>query len=155
MIKLLKLNLVIAVLTLISCVEDGEFENTPNLTFKGYEVFETNSVIDSAVYTFKFEDGDGDIGSEDSTEFNCFLIYEELHNDSVITFEDIENRTYSLPNLTPKAKDKSIEGEISLKIKPAPIYNIQTDSLYRYSCYIIDRSGKISNTIFCPWQQKN
>lgn len=145
---------VLSLCVLQSCVKDGEFPNEPNIEFLDFEVFGTVTSIDSAVFSFSFTDGDGDIGAEDSTDFNCFLIYEEKNNDTITTFPSIENRSYSLPSLTPKAKDKSIEGDVSLTIKPAPIYNITTDSAFRYSCYIIDRAGNTSNMISGPWQLK-
>tara|TARA_B100001778_G_scaffold334625_1_gene346820 strand:- start:2414 stop:2884 length:471 start_codon:yes stop_codon:yes gene_type:complete len=140
---------------LVGCIKDDNFDIVPVLDFEEYTVYRNiENIVDSAVFKFLFTDGDGDLGSLDSTEFNCFLIYEEKNGDSIGTFPEISPREYSLPNLTPNAQDKNIEGSISLILKPAPIYNISSDSAYRYTCYVIDRAGNKSNTITSGWTNK-
>ncbi len=140
---------------LLGCIKDDNFNVIPELNFEDYTVYrDTDNSVDSAIFKFLFTDGDGDLGSLDSTDFNCFLIYEEKNGDSIVTFPEILPREYSLPNLTPNAQDKNIEGSISLIIKPAPIFNIYTDSTYRYKCYVIDRAGNFSNTILTNWNSK-
>tara|TARA_B100000963_G_scaffold359927_1_gene388803 strand:- start:632 stop:1105 length:474 start_codon:yes stop_codon:yes gene_type:complete len=141
---------------LLSCIKDDDFDIVPILDFEEYIVFENiDDTADSALFKFLFTDGDGDIGSTDSTVFNCFLLYEEKNGDSIATFPEIMPREYSLPNLTPNAQDKNIEGSISLILKPAPIYNFSSDSAYRYRCYIIDRAGNKSNIISTGWNSKD
>lgn len=138
-----------------SCIKDDNFEIIPAIEFESYELHYSNTnSLDSATYTFSFKDGDGDLGAVDSIDFNCFLRYEEKNGDSITLFPLIEDRQYTLPNLTPNAKDKNIEGIISLIIKPAPIFNVLTDSAYRYTCYITDRAGNESNRITPDWNQK-
>tara|TARA_B100001540_G_scaffold204853_1_gene180467 strand:+ start:980 stop:1465 length:486 start_codon:yes stop_codon:yes gene_type:complete len=141
---------------LFSCIKDDDFDAVPSIDFKEYTVY-VNSLnsVDSALFKFSFTDGDGDLGSLNSDEFNCFLIYEEMHGDSIVGFPEIPPREYSLPNLTPSARDKNIEGSISLILKPVPIFNISTDSIYRYTCYVIDRKGNKSNTITSGWNEKS
>lgn len=109
--------------------------------------------MDSAVYLFGFTDGDGDLGSEDSAEFNCFLNYYEKDGDSMKLYPAFQ-REYRLPSLTPNAKNKAIEGEISLTIKPAPIFNILNDSVYQWGCFIRDRAGNESDEIKSSIQSK-
>ena len=140
---------------LLGCIKDDNFDVVPILNFEEYTVYSDNeNNVDSALFKFLFTDGDGDLGSLDSTEFNCFLLYEEKNGDSITSFPEIMPREYSLPNLTPNAQDKNIEGSISLILKPAPIYNISSDSAYRYTCYVIDRAGNKSNTISSGWTNK-
>ena len=141
---------------LLGCIKDDNFDIVPILNFEEYTVYSDNdNNVDSALFKFLFTDGDGDLGSVDSTEFNCFLMYEEKNGDSTTTFPEIMPREYSLPNLTPNAQDKNIEGSISLILKPAPIFNIATDSAYRYRCYVIDRAGNSSNIISTNWNSKD
>tara|TARA_Y100000739_G_scaffold47128_1_gene36510 strand:- start:629 stop:1102 length:474 start_codon:yes stop_codon:yes gene_type:complete len=140
---------------ILGCIKDDNFDVVPVLDFEEYTVYRNiNNEVDSALFKFLFKDGDGDIGSIDSTEFNCFLVYEEKNGDSITNFSQILPREYSLPNLTPNARDKNIEGSISLILKPAPIFNIATDSAYRYKCYLVDRLGNYSNTISTNWNSK-
>lgn len=143
---------ILAMLALSSCIKDENFDVVPVIEFQSFVSFQNEfNATDSAIFIFSFQDGDGDIGSSDSTNFNCFLTYQEKNGAEITNFPNIEPRTYRLPSLTPNAKDKNIEGEISLTLKPAPIFNIATDSAYRYSCYITDRAGNESNTITSPW----
>ena len=139
MILKVKILLIIGSATvLLGCIKDDNFDVVPILNFEEYTVYSDNeNNVDSALFKFLFKDGDGDLGSDDSTEFNCFLLYEEKNGDSITTFPEIMPREYSLPNLTPNAQDKNIEGSISLILKPAPIYNFSSDSAYRYSCYVL------------------
>ena len=140
---------------LLGCIKDDDFDIVPVLYFEEYTVYRNiDNTVDSAVFKFLFTDGDGDLGSIDSTDFNCFLLYEEKNGDSIVIFPETLPREYSLPNLTPNAQDKNIEGSISLILKPAPIYNFSSDSAYRYSCYVIDRAGNKSNTINSNWTNK-
>ena len=157
MLNKTKISLIIGTaLLLVGCIKDDNFDVVPLIEFQGFEVFKSSeNAIDSAKFEFTFQDGDGDIGAIDSSEFNCFLIYEEKHLDSIITLSSVPNRAYSIPNLTPNAKDKNIEGVISLTIKPAPIYSLLNDSMYRYSCYVIDRANHYSDTISCNRQTKD
>tara|TARA_B110000259_G_scaffold162790_1_gene187758 strand:+ start:3652 stop:4119 length:468 start_codon:yes stop_codon:yes gene_type:complete len=137
-----------------SCIKDESFDDTPIIKFETFELYSKTGIsIDSAKYTFSFTDGDGDLGEDDSTVFNCFLQYEEKDGDG-FTMTPTLLREYQLPSLTPNANDKNIEGEISLILKPAPIFSVLTDSAYRYSCYVIDRAGNKSNVISNPWTKK-
>ena len=141
-------------IVLFGCNKDDNFDVIPTLEFEEYKVFKSvENNADSALFKFLFKDGD--LGSLDSNEFNCFLIYEEKNRDSVIVFDEIPVREYNLPDLTPNAIDKYIEGSISLILKPAPIFNVFTDSSYRYTCYVIDREGNYSNFISTDWNFKN
>tara|TARA_Y100000589_G_scaffold243642_1_gene231270 strand:- start:6264 stop:6737 length:474 start_codon:yes stop_codon:yes gene_type:complete len=157
MILKVKILLIIGSATvLFGCIKDDNSEVVPILNFEEYTVFTDNeNNVDSALFKFLFMDGDGDIGSVDSTEFNCFLLYEEKNGDSIAAFPEIGPREYSFPNLTPNSKNKHIEGSISLIIKPAPVFNFFTDSAYRYSCYVVDRAGNVSNSISTDWNGKD
>ena len=137
-----------------SCIKDESFDDEPIIKFESFELYSDNGTdVDSAKYTFSFTDGDGDLGEDDTTVFNCFLQYEEKNGDGFTWTPDLL-REYQLPSLTPNAIDKNIEGEISLILKPAPIFNVLTDSAYRYSCYIIDRAGNKSNAVSNSWTKK-
>jgi len=134
-------------LFLISCIKDDEFPSVPSLEFKNFQTFSRNGTdIDSASFTFTFQDGDGDLGNDDTIAVNCFLDYYEKDGDTMKYFPQFQ-RTYRLPSLTPNAKDQSISGEVSITLKPAPIYNVLTDSVYEWRCFVRDRSNNKSNEI--------
>lgn len=132
-------------LILVGCIKDDEFSDIPSLEFKNFETHSANgSDIDSASFTFSFKDGNGDLGDDDTTVVNCFLDYYEKDGDTMKYFPQFQ-REYRLPSLTPNAKDQSISGEVSITLKPAPIYNILTDSIYEWRCFVLDRAGNKSN----------
>ena len=65
-------------LLLSGCIKDDNFDTVPTIEFEAFELHYNNlSEIDSATYSFSFKDGDGDIGSVDSVDFNCFLTIRE------------------------------------------------------------------------------
>lgn len=132
---------------LLGCLKNDEFPVIPQIEFSNMTLFGDDiSSPDSATFKFTFTDGDGDLGSSDTTVFNCFLDYYEEDGDSMKYFPEFQ-RQYRLPSLTPNAKNKAIEGEINLTLKPAPIFNPLTDSSYEWRCTIIDRAGNLSNEI--------
>jgi hypothetical protein len=134
-------------LLVVGCIKDDEFSKIPSLEFKSFTTFSGNGTdIDSASFTFLFTDGDGDLGDDDTSVVNCFLDYYEKDGDTMKHFPQFQ-RTYRLPNLTPNAKDQSISGEVSIILKPAPIFNQLTDSLYEWSCKVNDRAGNLSNQV--------
>lgn len=138
----------------VGCLKDDEFSVVPDLSFKSFKTYSANGIdIDSAKFTFSFTDGDGDIGSSDTTVVNCFMNYYEEDGDTLKFFPAFV-REYRLPSLTPNAKDQSIEGEVSLTIKPAPIFNPATDSAYQWRCYLVDRAGNESNEVLTPIYSK-
>ena len=132
-------------LFLVGCIKDDEFPVIPSLEFKEFQIFSGNG-IDSAVFTFSFKDGDGDLGNDDTLAVNCFLDYYEKDGDTMKYFPQFQ-RAYRLPSLTPNSKDQSISGEVSIVLKPAPIYNTLTDSVYAWRCSVEDRAGNKSNQI--------
>lgn len=143
-------------IVLIGCNKEDNSDITPILEFEEFTIFQnTENLADSALFKFIFKDGDGNLGSLDSNEFNCFLTYEEKNGNSSVSFPEIPRREFSLLNLTPDGRKKKIEGSILLILKPAPVFNISTDSAYRYTCYVVDRDGNCSNIILSNWSLKN
>jgi len=143
-------------IVLLCCNKEDSFDNIPVLEFEEFTIFKNiENVADSALFKFIFEDGDGNLGSLDSDELNCFLMYEEKNGNSSVNFPEIPRREFNLSNFTADTRKKKIEGSILLVIKPAPIYNVFTDSAFRYSCYVVDRDGNYSNIIFSNWNLKN
>lgn len=116
------------------------------------QFFGPENMPDSALIVFTFIDEDGDLGNED-TLTNCEMRYFERLNLNLVEFPDFK-RTYSIPNLSPDAKNKYISGEMEFIIKPAPIFNIFSDSLYLWEIQIWDRAGNASNTIKTPLYDK-
>ena len=151
------MNLIVKIPTIIllfvfACAKPDEISDEPEIKFKEIKFFGAESQPDSAWIFFDFTDGDGDLGQNDTT-VNCILNYYEKDGLGVKLYPQFK-RTYSLPNLTPDATNKGIEGTISIAIKPSPVFNIFTDSLYQWTIQVWDRSGNASNITETPFLNK-
>lgn len=140
----------IPVTILFGCLKDDGYAVEPHLTFVSYNVINgADQQVDSAIFSFQFTDGDGDLGSIDTSVFNCFLEYYEKDADTMRHYPEFQ-RAYRLPVLTPSAKNKSIEGVVNLTLKPAPVFNPFNDSTYQWRAWVKDESGNESNIVSTP-----
>lgn len=142
----------IILLFVFACTKPDDISDVPEIEFKQIQFFGDFNSPDSAWIHFDFKDGDGNLG-EDDTTINCVLNYYEKDGQSVKLFPEFK-RSYSLPDLTPNASDKAIEGVISIAIKPSPVYNIFSDSLYQWTIQVWDRAGNASNISSTPFLSK-
>lgn len=142
---------------LSTCIKKKEFDIVPAITFQKYEVFShaegNQNIADSAYLTFAFQDGDGDLGSNDSSKLSLFLKYYEDQGSGFVHLSQF-NRSVFVPALTPKGNDKGIEGTFVQIIKPAPIFNVLTSYPYQWRAVIVDQAGHESNVIETPSQSK-
>lgn len=129
----------------------------PALTFSEYQVFSHLSnntwIADSAYLSVTFQDGDGDLGTSDSTKMSLYMDYYEDQGSGFVALPQF-NRAIYLPRLTPEGNHKGIEGTITQFIKPAPIFNIFTTYPYQWKIYVVDQKGNKSNVVETPSQSK-
>ena len=95
--------------------------------------------------TFRFQDGDGNLGALDSTDINLEIIDSRIN--SSLTPDKAISR-YSIPNLTPDARKPSIQGEITVSIP----FTIVVDPLaqeeeIRFQIKMWDREGNLATPI--------
>jgi hypothetical protein len=110
-------------------------------------------IIINLVYT----DGDGDIGfNDDDTISNANLIVDffEIKNGVETPFviplsTDTLNFNQRTPNLTPSGKEKSIKGDIKLKIPTNPFPGFRPDSVI-FKCQLFDRQLNGSQVVISP-----
>lgn len=140
------------IILLISCEKSSDVEERPKITFEKMEFYGEENNPDSAWIYFDFVDEDGDLGTDDTTA-NCWMRYYEIAQEDTVEFSQFI-RSFSLPNLTPNAKNTFIEGNISLSIKPAPIFNVLSEDNYIWSIQIRDRAGNFSNLEWTPIYEK-
>ncbi|MEL6672401.1 MAG: hypothetical protein AAFR61_09415 [Bacteroidota bacterium] len=98
---------------------------------------------DSIVITFRFQDGDGNLGADDG-EINLELIDSRVNNG--LTPVQASN-VYSIPDLTPNAKNPSIQGEISVTIPLTINLPTETEEDIRYQIKMWDRAGNLATPI--------
>lgn len=106
---------------------------------------------DSARFIFSFTDGDGDIGLLQSDtvapyDYNMFLKYFEKENGVFVEIPTAVPFNYRIPVITPEGQNKTLEGEIAIRINF--YYNpFSAFDTIKYSAYIMDRALNKSNTI--------
>ncbi len=138
------------------CVESPNFPIEPKIEFISLSKDTLRQGIfqqDSLFVTFKFEDGDGDIGRTDQEpDNNVFFIDERTGT--------LDN-TFGIPEIPQEGAGNGVEGQVRILVfstcciypdgsDPCTINdNYPTDSL-RYRIYIKDRAGHTSNEILTP-----
>lgn len=144
----------IIMLGVLACSKPPEYAPEPRIEFLGFnkELIHQGiqgNPLDTLAISFSFEDGDGDIGSEDAVD--VFL------TDSRTGFQE----RFLLPIFEDDAAEVGISGTITLKLPNniylCCIYPNTTDACFRnpeyprdsfsYRIQIMDRAGNVSNTI--------
>lgn len=139
----------------------------PAIAFKEYR-FEREDLggipTDFFYVTFEYIDGDGDIGMEDGQDHipghpevkhNLFVDYYEEGEDGFN--KDVEcaiggsigTKKYVLESITPTGNNKSIKGEMTVKLETCET-PLDTIKNIRYNIYLVDRKLNYSNEIETP-----
>lgn len=128
-----------------SCSIDPVFPEEPMIEYLDIQPRVVRHLQDSIVITFKFQDGDGNLGAEDESEdFNLVLIDSRINNG--LTEAQATNK-FTLPNLSPDARNPSIQGEMTVKLDFTANTAGQTDEDFRYQIKLIDRDGNEATPI--------
>ncbi len=139
---------VVLMLMLYACRKSDNLSEIPKITYTSFDAYKNTVGKDTAaLLVFEYEDGDGDLGSlpTDSSGYrNLFVRFFEKKNGVFI--EPVLPGSYNaqIPNLTPKAKNKSISGDISYSLLLPPAV---TNDTIKLQVYIVDRANHKSNVI--------
>ena len=144
--------LLLAGLTLAGCVNPPDYPEEPVLTYeevnKDSIYAQITGISDSIVFRFSFTDGDGDLGSTDSTD----VFYTDSRFPNNLT-------PLALPPIPREGTGNGISGDIFFTLIntgqvnciyngrfPAqdPAYPVDT---FRLSMFILDEAGNRSNTV--------
>lgn len=147
----------------ISCKKEQSFPEVPAITYKNYSKF-TNTLGKDSILLLRFDytDGDGDIGFGEADTFypNRFFdpYYFNLFCDFIVIDSgkqgyclfpggDTVNFNQRINSITPSGRNKSISGEIELRIDfTALLVNaINPDSAF-FRVKLMDRKYNSSNT---------
>lgn len=153
------LTIVILAILLISCGQKEKFSKIPHIEFVSVEKVDNGTNSDSqADLTIYFQDGDGDIGLNETNNnpifsidspyyYNFFIHLYEKQDGEWIKMElptPLHARIPYLSNDVPE----SIEGKLTIRTfinNPNSIFDT-----VRLSCYIVDRALNHSDTIITP-----
>jgi len=149
--KFLIAGLLLCILSLVfSCVKQEDFSDIPAIEFLGQtkSVLSQGALMEDSLYVrFSFQDGDGDIGDNDS--INVFL---------TDTRQNFAN-SFRIPKLSNNVGKGSLEGEVTMLIfttcclyddnsqAPCTPSTTQPTDEVIYTIHIRDRAGNMSNTI--------
>ena len=122
---------------LLSCKKEKiEYDINPKLEF----ISITPDPVDEyqpLLIIFKYTDGDGDLGENNSTAKNLFV----TDNRIGITY------SYRIKQLAPDNEQLPITGNLEAKIENAVITNNALSQTVNFSLYIVDRAGHSSNIL--------
>lgn len=140
--------LLILITGLMACKGRQVFPPQPVIEFVSLTPGEVKALSGSFEIELKYKDGDGDLGSSQSDEKNFFVIDNRTNLPDTARFF-----TYTLPDLSSRAKNPSIQGVIKVRIPlalsssfyyPFPLpEKEETD----FTVYLVDRAGNKSNVI--------
>lgn len=149
--------------TSLSCLKREEYPLTPNIEYKSFYNFQA----DSAYFTFKFTDGDGDFGlnpedtsgsfSKNSTYYyNLYIKYLYKKNDGTWSaffnpnplVNDTQYYKFRVPFIEQQGKDKSMNGEVRVKL--SELRPSSTHKNIKYVFYVFDRGFNQSNIATTP-----
>ncbi len=151
--------LVLACLTMASCMKKESFPVTPEIVFEQMILeFDTGMYASRGYLTFSFRDGDGDIGlTDDMTQppfdtgsiyyYNLFIEYLEKRNGTYVKVDLNPTLNARIPYLTPDDPNKAIRGLITdtLPLNPMPVYDT-----VKIRFRICDRALHLSNLDSTP-----
>lgn len=164
----LTISLLILLIFISSCDQNNNLSKVPAIKFEEYKLYKNAQNKDTALsLIISFEDGDGDLGLEQSDTlppFNpgsryyaCMFIYYYEFFDS--QFKEVRPEIAGIPvgdtirfkyrfrNLTPNTPNKAIKGEIEWHTNQIePIKN----NLIKFKVYIYDRALNKSNEVESP-----
>ncbi len=128
-----------------ACKKTNDVSEIPHITYKSLIQYKDAGKDTMLVLTFEYEDGDGDLGSNDPNDKNIIITFFEKQNGEFNAVHLVPPFDAATPYLTPSSRNKSISGEISDYLTTLPPF--VTNDTIKFQVYIIDRAGHKSNTI--------
>lgn len=130
--------LFVAMWLLASCEKGEEAPGTePVITFVSVSPSIVTQYVDSLTFTLKYEDGDGDLGSNDPDVKNLFLT--DSRNN--VTYK------YRIKQLSPTGSAIAITGNLSVVLDNIGLINGNTPETATFNMYVKDRAGNQSNIV--------
>lgn len=130
--------LLMTVATLASCGKGDEAPGpVPSLTFVSVTPESVTQYTDSLTFTIAYEDGDGDLGSNNPDDKNLFL----TDSRNGVVYE------YRVKQLAPSNSTIAIKGNLTVVLDRVGLIGTGTAETATYSILMTDRAGNVSNTV--------
>ena len=132
-------------LMLTSCSVDPVFPVEPQIEYLDIQPRTVRHLQDSIVITFRFTDGDGNLGAADGVQdYNLQIIDSRINNGLT---EAQATTSYTLPNLSPGTRNPSIQGDMTVKLDFTANLPGLRDEQVRYQIKLIDQDGNVAGPI--------
>ena len=151
-----KIVLFIVLLTLFfACKKRESFSDIPYLEFSHYELKDSVDALGNITKLCElhiyFTDGDGDIGlfNDDTIapyDYNLFVNYFEIHNDSLQQINVNPPYHIRIPNLTPTGQNKSLKVDVKYDVN---VTYRNSDSI-KFELKLFDRALNESDWVSSP-----
>ena len=152
--------LLLVAVGLSSCLKNADFPNRPDVEFIGlYFNPNATSVLDSlGMISFRFTDGDGNLGLDESDSDGVFALGEPYYYNLFIRYFEKRNGEYEefvtdpplharFNRLESAGVGNALEGRMDVRIDARPGSPYDT---VRYEIFIVDRDLQHSDTIVSP-----
>lgn len=127
-----------------ACDREPVFPIQPKIEFVDIRPKVVKQLQDSIFVVFRFQDGDGDLGALQDGDINLHLIDSRIN--SGLT-EAQATTQLSVPNLTPDARNPSIQGEITVKLPFTALQPGFNEQEFRLQIKFWDRAGNLAMPI--------
>lgn len=139
-------------LAVFSCIKKKTYSNTPEISYKAFYPY----TGDSADFVIKFNDGDGDIGSDEGDTTKTFYVnyyyLDTLTGKYVGYYSSFINDTLRTGYIVKKPSNeytgKPISGEISVRLQQ--YRHSKKIKHIKYVTYLYDKKGNKSNVVTTP-----
>jgi hypothetical protein len=126
------------ILAFSGCKKDVvDFPVEPKIEFVFFVPQTAKQFSDHVKITFRYEDGDGDLGENKNDVKNCFVTDSRLG----ITYE------FRIPQRAPTGTNVPIKGSIEVDLGGQIITDSTSSQSVTYTMYVVDRAGHKSSTI--------
>jgi hypothetical protein len=152
---------VLAMILLWSCRKVEHYPPEPQISYSDFLLRDSVDYLGNKLLTgtvsFRFIDGDGDLGMPDidsllpgtPSSSNLFFSLYYLKNNVLLPAEEDDVKTplsYRIPYIKMTGRDKTMKGEIRVTFFYT---NFPYDTI-KYTFYVVDRAGHESNTAETP-----
>ena len=151
-----KIVLFIVLLTLFfACKKRESFSDIPYLEFRHYELKDSVDALGNITKLCElhiyFTDGDGDIGLFESDtiapyDYNLFVNYFEMYNDSLQQINVNPPYHIRMPNLTPTGQNKSLKVDVKYDVN----VTYRNSDTIKFELKLFDRALNESDWVSSP-----
>ena len=138
-----------------ACKKRESFSDIPYLEFSHYELKDSVDALGNITKLCElhiyFTDGDGDIGlfDEDTIapyDYNLFVNYFEMHNDSLQQINVNPPYHIRMPNLTPTGQNKSLKVDVKYDVN----VTYRNSDTIKFELKLFDRALNESDWVSSP-----